>query len=110
MGVAKIDKLSRKTEQALQIYSELQARLESCDIPNLDKFTLTLFMAIADQERKLIGLRSKATLDEKRKKPVNGCIWGNKFQTGLLLLILKPVRAASLKPHSPCDCIKFKLT
>ncbi|QCR24507.1 recombinase family protein [Pontibacter sp. SGAir0037] len=66
--VAKIDRLSRNTEQALRIYSELEGRLESCDIPNLDKFTLTLFMAIADRERELISLRTKAALDEKRKR------------------------------------------
>jgi DNA invertase Pin-like site-specific DNA recombinase len=66
--VAKIDRLSRDTEQALQIYRELDGRLESCDIPNLDKFTLTLFMAIADRERELIGLRTKQALDQKRKQ------------------------------------------
>ncbi|MBF9255648.1 recombinase family protein [Pontibacter sp. 172403-2] len=62
--VAKIDRLSLNTEQALAIY----AQLESCDIPNLDKFTLTLFMAIADRERELISVRTKAALDEKRKR------------------------------------------
>lgn len=66
--VAKIDRLSRNTEQALLIYRELDGRLESCDIPNLDKFTLTLFMAIADRERELIGLRTKQALDQKRKR------------------------------------------
>lgn len=66
--VAKIDRLSRDTEQALLIYRELDGRLESCDIPNLDKFTLTLFMAIADRERELIGLRTKQALDQKRKR------------------------------------------
>jgi DNA invertase Pin-like site-specific DNA recombinase len=66
--VAKIDRLSRKTEQALWIYAELGERLESCDIPNLDKFTLTLFMAIADRERELIGIRTKQALDQKRLK------------------------------------------
>ncbi|GAB2547306.1 recombinase family protein [Spirosoma aerophilum] len=64
--VAKIDRLSRDIEQALYIYRELDGRLESCDIPNLDKFTLTLFMAIADRERELIGLRTKQALDQKR--------------------------------------------
>lgn len=63
--IAKVDRLSRDTEQALQIYRELEGRLESCDIPNLDKFTLTLFMAIADRERELISLRTKQALDEK---------------------------------------------
>ncbi|WP_018621745.1 recombinase family protein [Spirosoma luteum] len=42
--VAKIDRLSRNTEQALAIYRELAGRLESCDIPNLDKFTLPLLV------------------------------------------------------------------
>jgi DNA invertase Pin-like site-specific DNA recombinase len=66
--VAKIDRLSRNTEQALLIHRELDGRLESCDIPNLDKFTLTLFMAIADRERELIGLRTKQALDQKLKQ------------------------------------------
>lgn len=66
--VAKIDRLSRNTEQALLIHRELDGRLESCDIPNLDKFTLTLFMAIADRERELIGLRTKQALDQKKKQ------------------------------------------
>ncbi len=63
--IAKIDRLSRNTEQALMIFRELDSRLESCDIPNVDKFTLTLFMAIADRERELIGIRTKQALDEK---------------------------------------------
>ena len=43
-------------------------KLYSCDIPNLDKFTLTLFMAIADRERELISIRTKQALDAKRAK------------------------------------------
>jgi DNA invertase Pin-like site-specific DNA recombinase len=66
--VAKIDRLSRNTEQALAIYRELAGRLESCDIPNLDKFTLTLFMAIADRERELISIRTKGALIQKVKR------------------------------------------
>ena len=63
--IAKIDRLSRNTENALFIYKELNERLESCDIPNLDKFTLTLFMAIADRERELIGIRTKQALQAR---------------------------------------------
>lgn len=66
--VAKIDRLSRNTEQALAIFRELDGRLESCDIPNVDKFTLTLFMAIADRERELISIRTKGALDQKVKQ------------------------------------------
>lgn len=66
LAIAKIDRLSRKTEDALYIYSVLNGNLYSCDIPNLDKFTLTLFMAIADRERELISIRTKQALDAKR--------------------------------------------
>lgn len=68
LAIAKIDRLSRKTEDALYIYSMLDGRLYSCDIPNLDKFTLTLFMAIADRERELISIRTKQALDAKREQ------------------------------------------
>ncbi len=66
LAVAKIDRLSRKTEDALYIYNLLNGHLFSCDIPNLDKFTLTLFMAIADRERELISIRTKQALDVKK--------------------------------------------
>lgn len=65
LAVAKIDRLSRVTEDALAVYAELEGRLFSCDVPNLDKFTLTLFMAIADRERELIKLRTKQALKAK---------------------------------------------
>jgi DNA invertase Pin-like site-specific DNA recombinase len=68
--VAKIDRLSRKTEDALDIYSRLGRRLISCDIPNLDKMTLTLFMMIADRERELISIRTKAALKAAKKRGV----------------------------------------
>jgi len=68
LAVAKIDRLSRVTEDALSIYNELDKRLVSCDIPNLDKFTLTIFMAIADREKELIGIRTKAALQAKKDK------------------------------------------
>ncbi|GAA4461933.1 recombinase family protein [Nibrella saemangeumensis] len=66
--VAKIDRLSRDTEQALWIYRQLDGRLESCDIPHLDKFSLTLFMAIADRERELISIRTRQALEQKVKQ------------------------------------------
>ncbi len=70
--VAKVDRLSRKTEDALYIFSKLNGKIISCDIPNLDKFTLTLYMAIADRERELIGIRTRQALQAKKLK--NGSI------------------------------------
>lgn len=73
LAVAKVDRLSRITEDALQVYSKLDGFLYSCDIPMtagnpMDKFTLTIFMAIADRERELIGIRTKAALAAKKEK------------------------------------------
>lgn len=66
--VAKIDRLSRTTEHALKIYSDLDGRLISCDVPNLDKFTLTLYMAISDRERELISIRTTQALNAKKAR------------------------------------------
>lgn len=73
--VAKTDRLSRMTEDALEVYNKLDQRLHSCDIPQekgakMDKFTLTLFMAIADRERELIGLRTRQALAQRKKQGV----------------------------------------
>ncbi|HSH03798.1 MAG TPA: recombinase family protein [Anaerolineae bacterium] len=68
--VAKVDRLSRNTEDALIIYDKLDQRLYCCDIPNLDKFTLTIFMAIADRELELISIRTKAALAAKKAQGV----------------------------------------
>jgi len=67
LAVAKIDRLSRRTEDALQIFADLNGRLWTADVPNLDKFTLTLFMAIADRERELIGIRTSQALQAKKR-------------------------------------------
>jgi len=80
--VAKVDRLSRNTEQALMIYRELDGRLESCDIPNLDKFTLTLFMAIADRERELISIRTRGALIQKVKRSGQWRVGGRAFKEG----------------------------
>lgn len=71
LAVAKIDRLSRKTEHALFYFEELDQRLFSCDIPtNLDKFVLTLFMAIADREAELISIRTKQALASKKAQGI----------------------------------------
>lgn len=73
LAVAKVDRLSRDTEQALSVWRNLGEMLYSCDIPctkyaPMDKFSLTMFMAIADRERELIGLRTKQALAERYAK------------------------------------------
>lgn len=70
LAVAKIDRLSRVTEDALAVYSQLGGFLYSADIPMqlgavMDKFTLTIYMAIADRERELIGIRTQSALRSK---------------------------------------------
>lgn len=66
--VAKCDRLSRNVRDALEIFDALEGRLVACDCPATDKFTMTLLFAIAERERELIGLRTKAALDAKRSR------------------------------------------
>lgn len=72
--VAKADRLSRSVVDALTIYEQLGRRLICLDIPNVDKFTLTIFYAIAERELELIRVRNKARAQRMRAR---GRIIGN---------------------------------
>jgi len=66
--IAKSDRF-RNTIEALQIYDEMgEGNIYFCDLPHTDKFTLTLFFALAEREAKLVSIRTKAALNEKRKQ------------------------------------------
>ncbi len=70
--VAKVDRLSRNTEDTLRIYRRLDGRLRSCDLPMTNgdesgfKFALTLFAAIAERERELASIRTREGIAAKR--------------------------------------------
>tara|TARA_R110000868_G_scaffold153065_2_gene378384 strand:- start:1200 stop:1886 length:687 start_codon:yes stop_codon:yes gene_type:complete len=67
--IAKLDRLSRSVVDCLNIFEELNGNILSCDIPGkLEKFIVTLFMAIAERERELIVLRTKQALQAKRER------------------------------------------
>lgn len=71
LAVAKLDRLSRRTEDALAILEELDGRIFACDVPvqpgeRMDKFMLTILMAVADRERELIGIRTRQALAAKK--------------------------------------------
>jgi DNA invertase Pin-like site-specific DNA recombinase len=72
--VAKVDRLSRSTEDTLRIYRRLGGRLKACDLPlsNGDesgfKFALTLYVAIAERESDMISIRTKAAMEIAKKR------------------------------------------
>lgn len=71
--VAKADRLSRDVRDALEILDDLgEQRLICCDCPSTDRFTLTIIFAVAERERLLISLRTKAALAQKRKRVAEG--------------------------------------
>lgn len=78
--IAKTDRF-RNTIEALQIYDEMGAgNIYFCDLPSSDKFTLTLFFALAEREATIISIRTKAALDAKKARGelTGGCkeLWG----------------------------------
>lgn len=73
--VAKVDRLSRKTTDALSIYERLDGRFKSCDLPavgdedpGMFKFILTIQAALAERERELISIRTRQALAAARKR------------------------------------------
>lgn len=73
LAVAKVDRLSRTTEDALYIRTQLDNRIYCCNLPQqpnepCDKFMLTMFMMIADKEREMISIRTKQALQAKHER------------------------------------------
>lgn len=67
--VAKADRLSRDVRDALEILDSLgEGQLACCDCPNSDRFTITIIFAVAERERELIRIRTKAALDQAKKR------------------------------------------
>ena len=67
--VAKVDRLSRNFEDALEIHVNLKWNIQSCDCPvGIDKGVLALMFQFAERERELISIRTSAALAEKRKR------------------------------------------
>lgn len=80
--IAKTDRF-RNTLEALQILEEVGERnIMFCDLPHTDKFTLTLFFAIAEREALLISIRTKQALKAKKERDgqTGGTseLWGSK--------------------------------
>jgi DNA invertase Pin-like site-specific DNA recombinase len=66
--IAKSDRF-RNTIEALQIYNEMgEGKIYFCDLPHTDKFTLTVFFALAEREAMLISIRTKAALAVQKKR------------------------------------------
>lgn len=75
--IAKLDRLSRNVDDVRSIVKQLNGNISFCDIPcegKIDMFTLTLFAALAERERLIIGLRTSQALQEKIKR---GESWHN---------------------------------
>jgi hypothetical protein len=65
--IAKTDRF-RNTIEALQIYEEMNGKAYFCDLPHTDKFTLTLFFALAEREALMVSIRTKAALKAKKER------------------------------------------
>mgnify|MGYP006149939451 CR=1 FL=1 len=72
--VAKLDRLSRDVKDTFDILEKVRGKFVSCDIPTqngvLDTFTLAVFAGLAQRERELISIRTKAALQAKKNRGV----------------------------------------
>lgn len=66
--IAKSDRF-RNTIEALQVYEEMgDGNIMFCDLPHTDKFTLTLFFALAEREALIVSIRTKQALAAKKSR------------------------------------------
>ena len=77
--IAKTDRF-RNCQQALELLDKMgEGNLMFCDIPHTDRFTLTLFFALAERERLITSIRTKQALAAKKER---GCKLGNPLFVG----------------------------
>lgn len=75
--IAKSDRF-RNCQEALSILDEMgEGNIEFCDLPHSDRFTLTLFWALAEREALITSIRTKQALAEKKRQ---GCKLGAKTE------------------------------
>lgn len=66
--IAKSDRF-RNCQEALSILDEMgEGRIEFCDLPHSDRFTLTLFWALAEREALITSIRTKQALSAKKAR------------------------------------------
>ena len=66
--IAKTDRF-RNCQQALEVLDKMgENNLMFCDIPHTDRFTLTLFFALAERERLITSIRTKQALKAKKER------------------------------------------
>ena len=66
--IAKSDRF-RNCQEALGILNEMgEGNIEFCDLPHSDRFTLTLFWALAEREALITSIRTKQALAAKKER------------------------------------------
>lgn len=68
LAVAKLNRLSSEDEEIMAIYHQLDGRLFSADIPDLDQSSLTVFMSIANRAREMTALRSNQAVAARNNR------------------------------------------
>lgn len=67
--IAKLDRLSRNSVFIGQLM-ESRVKFVCCDMPEADEFTIHIFAALAQKERKMISERTKNALEAAKKRGV----------------------------------------
>ena len=68
--VAKLDRLSRKVSFIANLMDDKGLEIKVAQMPHADKFQLHIYAALAEQEREFISKRTKAAVQEAKKRGV----------------------------------------
>ncbi|MEP1767786.1 MAG: recombinase family protein [Sulfitobacter sp.] len=68
--IAKLDRISRKVSQIATLMEDTKLTIRVAAMPNADAFQLHIYASLAEQERKMISLRTKAALQAAKARGV----------------------------------------
>ncbi len=68
--IAKLDRLARNVHFISGLMQQ-KVKFVACDLPTVSPFMLHIHAAVAEEERRMIGARTKAALDQAKLRGVN---------------------------------------
>jgi len=103
--VGKLDRLSRDVEDIARWMKQVTIRIAT--MPNADPFQMHLYAALAEQERKFIGARTKAALQSARERQR---LAEERDDTSLEGLAIRAKRYGGIRPKTEArnDAIQAK--
>lgn len=98
--ISKLDRLSRNMKFIVDL-QESKVKFTACDMPEANEFTIHIFAAMAQHERKIISERTKSGLKAKKERIKAGNYLNSKADESGTPTVMKPDKNGEYRLGNP---------